>query len=147
LSPTDSANGYVHGDWALSFTLIRTPGVTLSPPAAGELAGKPVTFSDLHVNRGTVSMVVTISNSTVKELGRFVPDSSKGHDALNVALHRGSDSATVLSMGMAPEGQTVVISALWLVSPGTYNLELSYDARGSLVRQIDVPIATGPGQR
>jgi hypothetical protein len=147
LRTTDPGQRDVAGDWSLFFTLIRTPGVTLSPPPAGELAGKPVTFWDLQVHRGTISIVIRISNSTVSELGRIVPDSLKGHSALGVTLWKGSETAPGAGMQWRQDGQAVLISAVWLVSQGTYNLELSYEGHGSLVRQIDVPSAAGPGQK
>lgn len=140
----------VRGDWTLSATLIRSPGITLAPPAPGELVGKSVTFADVRVHRGTIAMVIRVSNISFGEATRIVPDSFKGHPALRVTLGRASEPRPLGGQGtgdVKPHGSGVSMSTLWFVSAGTYNLDISYEGYGSLIRTIEVPSAAGTGQQ
>lgn len=76
------------------------------------------------------------------DLNRIVPDGLKGHNAFTLKLVDDADRERTMLQGQYGSSGSGAIQGSWirlLDTPGRYELRISYEGVGSLIRQIDVP--------
>jgi hypothetical protein len=130
----------VEGRWEMHGTLLPAEGQELALPEPGALDGASFVFTKVRALPAALLIEGQVTGASAADLAERIPDGLKGRPVFTTRLLDATGrERQPLSIGCCGS-KGVTFGGLWEITrPGTYQLVLTWEGRGTLSRTVVVP--------
>jgi hypothetical protein len=130
----------IDGRWELHGTILPAESQDLAIPEPGALGDASFAFTKVRALPAALYIEGQVTGATAADLAERIPDGLKGRPVFTTRLVDATGrERQPLAMGCCAS-KGVAFGGLWEIArPGTYQIVLTWEGRGTLIRTVVVP--------